>query len=110
MEAVLAPYTGATLYEALRPRVRWNLPPEELVREAVANGEGELTREGALAVRTGRYTGRSPKDKFTVRRAPSEERIDWSSRFNLPLPPERAEPLVARFVEAARGLPRLYGF
>src|SRR5688500_14483983 len=89
--------TGPALYGLLCPRARWNLPPEELVREAVAHGEGVLTREGALSVSTGKYTGRSPKDKLTVRRPPSEAHIDWSSSFNCPLDPPRAETLVARF-------------
>lgn len=104
------PFSGASLYEALRQQAQWNLPPEELVRQALANGEGILTRDGALAVCTGQYTGRSPRDKFTACRPPSEDHIDWSSKFNLPLPPDRAEGLVSRFVEAARPLPRLYGF
>jgi phosphoenolpyruvate carboxykinase (ATP) len=106
----LAPYTGASLYDALAPRVRWDLSPAALVEEAVRNGEGEVTAAGALAVMTGAYTGRSPKDKFTVRRAPSAEHVDWTSSFNHPIEPEAAEALVARFVEHAQGVPRLYGF
>ena len=98
------PYDGRSLYEALRPLARWNLSPEELTAEALHHGEGVLTHAGALAVRTGEYTGRSPRDKFTVRREPSAARIDWTSKFNLPLDPERAELLVARFVEKAKAL------
>jgi len=105
-----APYTARSLYEALRPRAEWNLPQEELVRRAVAGGEGVLTPEGALRVLTGEYTGRSPKDKFTVRRAPSADHVDWDSKFNHPLDPERAEALVTRFASQAAELPRLYGF
>ena len=36
-------------------------------------GEGQLTTAGALAVTTGAYTGRSPKDKFIVRDALTED-------------------------------------
>jgi len=104
------PLTGEALYDTLRPRARWNLPPEELLREAVAHAEGVETEAGALSVMTGAFTGRSPADKFTVRRAPSEAHVDWQSKFNLPIEPERAEPLVARFVEEAARMPRLYGF
>jgi phosphoenolpyruvate carboxykinase (ATP) len=102
--------TGPELYEALRDRARWNLSVEELVREAAANGEGTLTRDGALAVATGAYTGRSPRDKFTVRRPPSEANVDWSSKFNHPFDPDRAESLTDRFLEHARSRRRLYGF
>jgi phosphoenolpyruvate carboxykinase (ATP) len=105
-----AAYDASALYRALRPHVRWDLSEEELVREAVANGEGSLTEHGALSVMTGQFTGRSPLDKYTVRREPSAEHIDWTSRFNHSLAPEQAEALTSRFVEGATSLPRLYGF
>ena len=44
----------------------WNLQPAELVEETILGGEGMLTDTGALAVDTGKFTGRSPKDKFIV--------------------------------------------
>jgi phosphoenolpyruvate carboxykinase (ATP) len=103
-------FTGNELYRRLRDGARWNLSEEELVQHALDAGEGQLTREGALAVRTGEYTGRSPKDKYTVRRPPSEQHVDWTSRFNLPLDPDRGDALISRFAEAAANHPGLYGF
>jgi len=44
----------------------WNLTPAELVEETIIRGEGMLTDTGALAVDTGKFTGRAPKDKFIV--------------------------------------------
>ena len=44
----------------------WNLHPSELVEETILRGEGVLTDVGALAIDTGEFTGRSPKDKFVV--------------------------------------------
>lgn len=102
--------TGPGLFRELHACTGWNLPVEELVRQALLGGEGVLTRDGALAVDTGLYTGRSPRDKFTVRREPSASQIDWGSRFNLPFAPESADRLAARFVDSARALPALYGF
>ncbi|MBI3912445.1 MAG: phosphoenolpyruvate carboxykinase (ATP) [Armatimonadetes bacterium] len=101
---------GDRVYELLRPRARWNLPSETLVREAVIHGEGMLSRDGALCVMTGEYTGRSPCDKFVVRQPPSEAHIDWSSPFNQPFAPEQAEALAKRMLDYAQRLPRLYGF
>ena len=50
-----------------------------LVSKAIRRGEGVLTDRGALAVRTGKYTGRSPKDKFIVDSAPVHDLIHWGS-------------------------------
>ncbi len=46
---------------------RWNLSPEELQKITVEKGMGEETANGTLAVNTGKYTGRSPQDRFLVK-------------------------------------------
>jgi phosphoenolpyruvate carboxykinase (ATP) len=59
--------------------IQWNLPAASLYEEAVRRSEGLIARSGPLVVRTGQYTGRSPKDKFVVREPDSESRIWWGS-------------------------------
>lgn len=58
--------------------------PEELIQDTLRIGEGILTNTGALAIRTGEFTGRAPKDKFTVKDPTTEHMIDWNE-FNIPI-------------------------
>ena len=55
----------------------WNLNAAELVEETLLRGEGVLTDTGALAVDTGEFTGRSPKDKFIVLDEKTKDTIWW---------------------------------
>lgn len=55
----------------------WNISPEELVKKTLELGQGQLNDAGALCVSTGKFTGRSPKDKFTVKDAKTENSVDW---------------------------------
>ena len=60
-------------------RVFANLPSAALTELAALRGEGLLTDLGALAALTGSRTGRSPRDKFTVRDPSVAAKIDWSA-------------------------------
>jgi phosphoenolpyruvate carboxykinase (ATP) len=81
---VQASSLAATL--ASHNRVHYNLSTAHLVELAVSRGEGELTDQGALSVTTGKYTGRSPKDKFVVVEPSTQEAIDWGA-VNRPMEP-----------------------
>ncbi|MCA6364074.1 MAG: phosphoenolpyruvate carboxykinase (ATP) [Bacteroidetes bacterium] len=56
----------------------WNLTPAELVEDTLLRDEGVLTDNGALAIDTGEFTGRSPKDKFIVLDDITKDSIWWS--------------------------------
>lgn len=62
-----------------KTQVHWNLNPAELYEHAIKNNEAQLTKDGALRVLTGQFTGRSPKDKFFVKEPSSENHIWWGS-------------------------------
>ena len=68
-------------------KVHWNLPAAPLVELAVRRGEGRLVEGGALACETGRYTGRSPKDKFVLDEPGVHDAIDWGE-VNRPIATE----------------------
>ncbi|MFZ6052970.1 phosphoenolpyruvate carboxykinase (ATP) [Halocola ammonii] len=55
----------------------WNLAPAELVEETLMNGQGVLTNTGALAIDTGEFTGRSPKDRFIVEDDVTRNSVWW---------------------------------
>ena len=46
----------------------WNLTTGEIYEHAVRRREGQIAHLGPLVVNTGQHTGRSPNDKFIVRR------------------------------------------
>ena len=54
--------------------VHANRSTAELYEDAIRAGEGMVAADGPLVVRTGKHTGRSPKDKFVVREPSSEAR------------------------------------
>lgn len=83
-------------------RVYHNLPVPELVEHALARGEGILTDSGALAVETGKYTGRSPKDKFIVDEPSSRDDIDWN-KDNVPISEQKFEQLYQRVLSYVQG-------
>ena len=65
-------------------KVHWNLSVANLVEEAVRRGEGLLTSSGALNAMTGKRTGRSPRDKWTVEELSSKDKI-WWGKVNQPI-------------------------
>jgi phosphoenolpyruvate carboxykinase (ATP) len=76
-------------------QVYWNLPTPRLYEEAIRRHEGVLCHSGPLLVRTGQYTGRSPKDRFLVREPGNQDEIAWGE-VNQPFTPQRFEALRRR--------------
>jgi len=73
-------------------RVYRNPTTALLYTHALARGDGRLAEGGPLVVDTGRFTGRSPKDKFLVDEAGSHGRI-WWGEVNQPLSEEHFDGL-----------------
>jgi phosphoenolpyruvate carboxykinase (ATP) len=73
----------------------WNLSPAELVEDTILNGQGVLTNTGALAIETGEFTGRSPKDRFVVCDEKTENSVWWGD-VNIKFTPEKFDALYNR--------------
>ncbi|GAB1718055.1 MAG: Phosphoenolpyruvate carboxykinase (ATP) [Nitrobacter sp.] len=82
--------------------VHWNLGAPQLYEHALRNGEAMVNADGALCADTGVFTGRSPKDKFTVRDATTDKNVWWAG--NQSITPEQFAALYADFVEHAQGM------
>jgi phosphoenolpyruvate carboxykinase (ATP) len=81
---VISPQQLAQIGLSSGDHIRYQLTAEELVQDALSLGEGVLSDSGALVIETGKFTGRSPKDKFIVRDEITSNRVFWND-FNLPI-------------------------
>jgi len=91
------------LSESLRhARLHMDLPVPRLIELSLQRGESVLADNGALCVRTGARTGRSPKDRFIVDAPSVHGDVDWG-KVNRPLSPQAFETLWVRACEWVRG-------
>ena len=88
-------------------KIHANLGTAPLVEHALKRGEGQLTKDGALLVDTGKFTGRSVKDKFVVRDGTTESTINWGP-INQPMTPQHWATLKADFMAALTDQSELY--
>jgi len=73
----------------------WNLSSEELADKTVALNQGIYANNGAVAVNTGEFTGRSPEDRFIVKDEVTENSVDWNS-INMPFTSENFDKLYTK--------------
>ncbi len=83
-------------------RAYCNLSTEQLVHESLTRQMGVLSDTGALSIRTGKFTGRSPEDKFTVDNAVTHDVVDWNN-FNKAFPQDKFDALFAKICRYFEG-------
>ncbi len=83
-------------------KAHWNLDPEELIAIATKQGQAKETSLGAIAIDTGEFTGRSPKDKFTVKDELTGNAVWWNN-FNIPFDSGKFEKLYRKMVAYLNG-------
>ncbi len=95
--------SGLEAHGILQPgEVAWNLTTAALYEAILRRQEARLAQGGALVVRTGEHTGRSPNDKFIVEEPSSVEHI-WWGKVNRPFDAARFEAVHRRVLAYLRG-------
>jgi phosphoenolpyruvate carboxykinase (ATP) len=87
--------------------VHENLPPARLVEAAVRRREGMISATGALAARTGKRTGRSPKDRFIVENDITRDKVAWGE-VNKPVPQAKFDRILGRAMSYLENLDEVY--
>jgi phosphoenolpyruvate carboxykinase (ATP) len=72
--------------------VKYQLSSEQLHNETLEKGQGKEASSGALAVHTGEFTGRSPKDRFIVKDDVTRDKVWWGN-INIPFPTDMFDRL-----------------
>jgi len=79
--------------------VHWNTSPEKLTEICIENNIGKIANSGTLAVNTGEFTGRSPKDRFIVKDNITKDQVWWDGTINIPFEEEKFDKLHAKVVK-----------
>lgn len=75
--------------------IHWNIDPTTLAQISVDRGMASITNSGAITVDTGEFTGRSPKDRFIVRDALTEDAVWWGD-INIGFDPAQFDALALK--------------
>ena len=92
MDALVATDRNLEKYGLKNVSVKWDLSPKELQKITLEKGMGQETNNGTLAVNTGKFTGRSPQDRFLVKDAITADKVWWGN-INKPISPENFKTL-----------------
>jgi len=76
----------------------YQLSPQELHQITLDNNQGVESASGALAVNTGEFTGRSPKDRFLVMDEETKDKVWWGD-INIPFDSEKFDALYDKVVD-----------
>ncbi len=71
-------------YRITSENIHFNLSPDRLTEICVDKNLGKIASSGALAVHTGKFTGRSPKDRFIVEDDITRDQVWWDGTINQP--------------------------
>ncbi|MEM6516902.1 MAG: phosphoenolpyruvate carboxykinase (ATP), partial [Bacteroidota bacterium] len=100
MEVISKKPSNANLetYGIHNSKAHWNVDAETLQKITIEKEMGTETENGTLCINTGKFTGRSPKDRFLVKDDYTEDKI-WWGRINKPLDPDNFQKLYDEVVK-----------
>ena len=78
-------------------KVHWNLSSDELQKHALNKDQAKLTSQGAITINTGKFTGRSPLDRFIVKDSITEDTVWWGD-INVPFEEEKFNQLHEKII------------
>lgn len=94
--------------EITNPQIYHNLNYSEIFRHEMEEGE-MVASNNVVAINTGKYTGRSPKDKYIVKQEPSQNNI-WWGKINKPMTPQVYNKLYNKVIDHLKKAKKLYVF
>ena len=97
-KVVLTPAADLAPLGISKTKLNWNITREELIQRTLDLHLGVLSDTGALCIDTGEFTGRSPKDKFSVKDHITEDVVDWN-KINHPFAAEEFDALQKKVVQ-----------
>ena len=77
--------------------VHYQCSPDQLHAKTIALKQGVEASSGALAINTGEFTGRSPKDRFIVQDAITKDKVWWGD-INIPFSPTGFDKLYSKLI------------
>ena len=83
-------------------KIHRNLSVEKLIEHSTQKNEGVLTSSGSLSVKTGKYTGRSPQDRYIIYDDETHETVDWGN-VNHQFPSEKFNQIFEKMKKHAEG-------
>ncbi|SDB64466.1 phosphoenolpyruvate carboxykinase (ATP) [Flavobacteriaceae bacterium MAR_2010_188] len=85
-------------YGIKNAKINYQDSPDELQKETIRKDMGVEVSSGALAINTGEFTGRSPKDRFIVEDEITKDRVWWGD-INIPFAPEKFDKLYEKVID-----------
>ena len=91
----------------INTKVKWNLSPNEIEKICIQERSAKKTKLGAIAIDTGKFTGRAPKDRYIVEDNETKEKVWWGD-VNKPFPEENFNRLKKKIISHLNSKKEIY--